>query len=210
MVIFIGFDADDVAIAYRHTNYSNNGLSICAHGYVGTALRGNGIGSVVELVHQDMLSRIAQRMRKKVVYQTNNANNNILIDSISRYRSFVLSGGIPYGDEGIRMQKEIEMRTQEQKRWQAIFGPYGKFGYKSYVIDGCTYKIFPPYNVLSDSVPIEQIDTIRLERVTSTSSDGGVLCSPRVSDMRLGEREEIRPRKIDRLRSLPFLSDNYS
>ncbi|PIS15664.1 hypothetical protein COT62_02435 [Candidatus Roizmanbacteria bacterium CG09_land_8_20_14_0_10_41_9] len=205
--VILGYNADDIPIAYRHSVYCSRGPSVIAQGYVGTALRGSGVGSVTELVHQDMLSRIAQRTGVLVVYEALDNNSNVLRRAISRYKDFIPKGGDPFCDAALNLRERVRVQEQEQARWYAIFGAYGKFGYGvSLSYDADTFKAFPPRNS-SDGFDLEQIDRICLERDVTTDEYGRVSYSPRVTTIETGPLHEVRERKLSRLSALPSLPE---
>lgn len=91
-----------------------------AQGTIAVAQRNTGIASSIELVHFDILQRIANQEWKAIVYYAENGNLNLLEALEIQYEQ----SPTPQLLEVVRSKKE------EQQRWLALYGSQGKLGFK--------------------------------------------------------------------------------
>lgn len=210
-IVFFGFNQDDIPIAYRHSTYRSQNSYLVAHGYVAAAIKGQGLGTATELVHEDLLFRIAQIEGKTLVYETTNVNSRSFAEAILKYRNFISDKGNPLSQEGQEKFREIQRSEKEQDRWYSIFGPKGRFGYRTYCYESyCdgrydTYKNFDPNDGPEDHTLFEEIDFIQLERLIILNSSGRLLYVPHVTGLQKGNQDELKEQKYNALMSYPFL-----
>ncbi len=139
-----------------------------AEEYVEAYLQNQGAGSALEHAHLDLLQMESNRIDKPITWIPKNQN----LRRLAQLKSLNISGfSKPESD---LYESELKMATDDQERWQALFGPEKKFGVN---VNG--KRIFLPRN--RDVQSWNQLDYITLIVGTESREPLSKVVSPKLS-----------------------------
>ena len=124
----VAIDDQGHVVADRHTTLTfrewEGEKFATAEGMIATGIRGKGLALPLEKVHLDVLQREANRKTNgidRITWHISNHHNELLVEAKDEYKK----------DENPDLLPKLNQMIEEQKRWQAIYGPDGKLGFKT-------------------------------------------------------------------------------
>lgn len=154
--------------------------SLQAFGTIVTSERGVGVGSALEIAHQDLLIREATRREEPVIYVAVDKNQG-------RINAFQHAYNI-YGDP---VHAEfLDKITAERSRWESMYGHDRRYGFKTH-LNGNLTRIIDPSPATHSEDPTT-LQAVRIER----GEDG---TSKTVVKERVDDVVQRRTEKFDQL-----------